>query len=238
MEVKLFDIKTGIYHFVEADLITDFHSHPAIEIVIAKNGYFSVVSTGVVYQQVNVAVIKSNKIHALKANNCVCEIILIEFLLATDEEVLSKLGIKDTGEDVICIDEENRISQLRARIDTDSFINRQISLDDRLVKCIAYINATDVNTELTLPILADHVHLSPSRLSHLFKEQAGITLQKYIAWVRLKLAIHIALQNGIDLTDAAYSAGFYDSAHFSRKFKAFFGVRPSAVYNSCIVQDL
>ena len=46
------------------------------------------------------------------------------------------------------------------------------------------------------------------------------------------------INNRMHLTDAAYHAGFYDSAHFSRHFKKIFGVKPSLVYNnSIIVQD-
>jgi AraC-like DNA-binding protein len=110
--------------------------------------------------------------------------------------------------------------------------------EDRVYRCIDYIHTHLADDCLSLPVLAEYVHLSPDRLSHVFRKTMGIPLQRYIIWARLKRAVQIALTNGIDLTEAAFAAGFYDSAHFSRKFKDFFGVKPSAVYNSRIVQVL
>ncbi|MEM7572907.1 MAG: helix-turn-helix domain-containing protein [Bacteroidota bacterium] len=34
------------------------------------------------------------------------------------------------------------------------------------------------------------------------------------------------LSSGGNLQDAAYTAGFYDAAHFSKHFKKFFGIAP------------
>jgi AraC-like DNA-binding protein len=53
----------------------------------------------------------------------------------------------------------------------------------------------------------------------------------------MKAAIDLVVRQDADLTQAAHAAGFYDSAHFSRCFKEWFGIKPSAVYNnSRIVQ--
>jgi AraC-like DNA-binding protein len=37
---------------------------------------------------------------------------------------------------------------------------------------------------------------------------------------------------GKTLTEAAYGAGFSDSAHFSRVFKAMFGIAPSLLFSA------
>ena len=46
----------------------------------------------------------------------------------------------------------------------------------------------------------------------------------------LAAAITVREEPGRSLTEAAHSAGFYDSAHFSRTFHAMFGMPPSAVF--------
>lgn len=77
--------------------------------------------------------------------------------------------------------------------------------------------------------MAEKVYLSPSRLRHLFQEQIGLSMQRYILWQRLLTALQ-AVASGDSLTQAAHSAGFADSAHFTRTFRAMFGMRPSDIF--------
>ncbi|WEK41762.1 MAG: AraC family transcriptional regulator [Candidatus Sphingomonas colombiensis] len=67
------------------------------------------------------------------------------------------------------------------------------------------------------------VHLSSSRLRHLFVEQTGLAFRTYLLWLRLVRALDVYAQ-GKSLTEAAHAAGFADSAHLSRTFKRNFGL--------------
>ncbi|GAB4410234.1 MAG: hypothetical protein OHK0039_14440 [Bacteroidia bacterium] len=87
-------------------------------------------------------------------------------------------------------------------------------------------------------MLAAVVHLSPGRLSHVFWQEMGLPIQKYIAWVRMKTAIDLVVHHDLNLVDAAYAAGFYDPSHLSQHFKDFFGIRPSEVYNNSRIVQL
>jgi AraC-like DNA-binding protein len=69
-------------------------------------------------------------------------------------------------------------------------------------------------------------HLSASRLRHVFLESVGVPLARYRWWLRLR-RVALAIQQGRDLTGAAYDAGFSDSAHLSRIFRRTFGFPPS-----------
>lgn len=75
--------------------------------------------------------------------------------------------------------------------------------------------------------LAELVHLSPTRFSHWFVEQTGLPLRSYRKWSRLVVALRF-VSIGHNLTEAAYAAGFADAAHFSRSFRALFGLDPSS----------
>ncbi|HEU5158258.1 MAG TPA: AraC family transcriptional regulator [Streptosporangiaceae bacterium] len=81
---------------------------------------------------------------------------------------------------------------------------------------------------IRVPALADTVGLSAGRLSHLFNTEVGISVPAYVRWLRLREA-GTALAAGANLTDAAYAAGFADSAHLSRTFRRAFGMSPSTV---------
>ncbi|MDP3713737.1 MAG: AraC family transcriptional regulator [Mycobacteriales bacterium] len=80
-----------------------------------------------------------------------------------------------------------------------------------------------------MPRLADAAaaaHVSPSRLTHSFTEETGIPFRRYVLWARLRRAVQ-EVGGGANLTEAAVRAGFSDSAHLSRTFRANFGLPPS-----------
>lgn len=97
----------------------------------------------------------------------------------------------------------------------------------RVAKALSYIHQAQ-GKALTLNQLAEHVFLSESRLSHIFKAEIGIPIQRYLLWYKVvQTAFNIG--RGMSLTDAAEEAGFADSAHFSRTFRAMFGLTPSQI---------
>lgn len=85
--------------------------------------------------------------------------------------------------------------------------------------------------------LAESVHLSPSRLSHIFRKQTGIPIRRFVVWSRTRSVIHNALQ-GATLTEAAHAAGFSDAAHMSNAFRRLFGFAPSALFAADIPKDV
>lgn len=73
---------------------------------------------------------------------------------------------------------------------------------------------------------ATHAGLSPSRFRHLFRDEIGMTFRRYRRWRRFaRVAAH--LEEGATLTEAALTAGFASSAHFSATFRETFGLAPS-----------
>ena len=78
--------------------------------------------------------------------------------------------------------------------------------------------------------LAGRIGLSESRLAHVFKEETGIPLRRFLLWLRLMEAVKGIFQ-GMTFTDAAYEAGFADSAHLSRTYKMMCGLNLSDLLN-------
>ena len=81
----------------------------------------------------------------------------------------------------------------------------------------------------SIDALADRVHLSSSRFAHLFKEQVGVPVRRYVLWQKMRRALDLAMA-GDSLTTAALSAGFADSAHLSRTVRAIMGVAPEFLF--------
>lgn len=79
--------------------------------------------------------------------------------------------------------------------------------------------------------LGEQVGLSEGRLIHLFSEQVGVPLRRYVLWLRIRHVV-FCLATHKNLTDAAHEAGFADSAHLTRVFRSMFGHAPSHLLRS------
>ena len=79
--------------------------------------------------------------------------------------------------------------------------------------------------------LAAQVHLSPSRLRELFKQQVGTTIGEYARWQSI-WRMTFLWKDGVKFTDLAIEAGFHDLAHADRVFLESFGISPSSLIDS------
>jgi AraC family transcriptional regulator len=103
--------------------------------------------------------------------------------------------------------------------------------NDALVSPAVALISRSLDGPITLAAVAKAVHRSPSRLAHRFSEATGVPLRRYVLWCRLRAAADAAMR-GASLTEAAHLAGFADSAHLSRTFRATFGVAPSLLFKA------
>jgi AraC family transcriptional regulator len=102
-----------------------------------------------------------------------------------------------------------------------------VKFDRRIAFALEYLGA-ERHHRVTIPELSSAVSLSPSRLEHLFREQIGISITRYLLWIRLKKALEM-MSLGISLTEVAHAVGFADSAHLSRTFRRLIGIAPSTL---------
>jgi AraC-like DNA-binding protein len=110
-----------------------------------------------------------------------------------------------------------------ARLSTGS--ERPRTLDPR-VRRVAAVLKREFATPRRVGELAQLVKLSEGRLTHLFSEEMGLPLRQYVLWLRVRDVV-FSLAAGATLTQAAHDAGFSDSPHLSRTFRAMFGDPPS-----------
>lgn len=101
-------------------------------------------------------------------------------------------------------------------------------VDTRVQRIVGWADA-HLGHPVGLEDAARLVGLSPGRARHLFVEQTGIPFRRWFLWRRLTRAVE-RYADGASLTDAALGAGFADSAHFSRTFRAMFGVTAASLH--------
>lgn len=104
--------------------------------------------------------------------------------------------------------------------------------DFRIAKALEWI-AANPGERAEGAFLASMVHLSESRFTHLFRQQTGLPLSRYLLWLRLFDGV-AAVARGDNMTRAAHRAGFADLAHMSRSFRSTFGVVPSELHKMTI----
>lgn len=101
--------------------------------------------------------------------------------------------------------------------------------DKRIDEIIDYINDLETIEHSIVEDLCKKVHLSKSRLSHLFKEETKMTLHSYLAFEKLHKTYEYK-ERGMSITDACLKAGFSSSAHCASTCKRMFGISLRDIY--------
>jgi len=97
--------------------------------------------------------------------------------------------------------------------------------DSIVSRCVEYINA-HLSEPLSVAGIARALNISPSLLSHTFKDEMHIAPYRYILKKRLILAQN-KIARGESATAAAIECGFGDYSGFYKQYKKTFGTSPS-----------
>ena len=109
----------------------------------------------------------------------------------------------------------NRIS--RKRLTTTQML---------LEKAKDYISSNYGDTTLSIQKLADHLFISSSYLSLIFKKEAQETFLKYLIRIRLSAAKDLLADPDVKIAEVAEKVGYPDVSYFSYFFKKNFGISP------------
>jgi len=112
---------------------------------------------------------------------------------------------------------------------TKTPLETTFSLSPITKKAIAYINR-HIAEDLSLTTLAEHLNVSVSHLSHVFKADIHLSIHKYVQQKRLILA-NDKILNSIPSAVAAAECGYHDYSNFYQQYKNYFGIAPSQSTN-------
>jgi two-component system response regulator YesN len=90
---------------------------------------------------------------------------------------------------------------------------------------IEYIKA-HFREPITLNSIAKAAHLSVSRLSHIFREQAGVTIIDYLTNIRIEAAKELLISTNKNCTEICFETGYNNQSYFTRTFKEAAKVTP------------
>jgi len=115
----------------------------------------------------------------------------------------------------------NRSTKARA-----SSAERKPAMDPRISDLLAWLQ-NEYREPVRIPELAKRCCLSPSRLSHLFRQQVGDTILGTVLKIRLEKAAELLAFTARQVAEIAEDVGFGCTDHFTRMFCKTYGKTPT-----------
>ncbi|TYP79259.1 response regulator [Paenibacillus methanolicus] len=107
----------------------------------------------------------------------------------------------------------------------------------QVAKAKAFVDARYADPELSLGTVCQHVAMSTSYFSTLFKSHAGHTFVEYLTRVRMEQAKALLKLTGKKSSEIAYEVGYADPHYFSGAFKKHTGMTPTE-YRQKIAEEI
>lgn len=210
----------------------DPHSHLAVHFIAGLDGPVHCVVSGDSFDA-DAVFIASDVVHTAYAETGDMLVFLFDTAGSIAEEAQKQYlcgrpyfcGDKETVEKLREIWKNNPPAQ------ADSLITQLLGLDtventlrdERISQVLEYLRSLDEVPEDITAQLCAKVCLSPSRLSHLFKENVGISLHRYLAMDKMRKG-YIHFQKYGNITEASMRAGFDSPSHFAATCTRMFGI--------------
>ena len=99
-------------------------------------------------------------------------------------------------------------------------------MDQRVQHVVSFIR-DNYQRKLTLREMAESVNLSTWWLCHIFKADTGTSPERFLARVRLEKAKNLLENSFLTVKEVMKEVGIADAGHFSRSFKAAYGLTPA-----------
>lgn len=107
-----------------------------------------------------------------------------------------------------------------------SVVERDGIFHPKLVSAIELMEA-NIDTPLRSEELATMVNLSKRQLERLFRTHLDATPTMHYQQIRLRAGRDLLLQTSMSVLEIADAAGFSSADHFSKRFRAYFGLSPT-----------
>jgi YesN/AraC family two-component response regulator len=100
-------------------------------------------------------------------------------------------------------------------------------------RVLQYLEKTSLD-QITLKDAAESVHMNPSYLSQLFKQQLNKKFVDYLTELRIEESKRLLLNTTLRMSEIADRVGYSDLAYFSNNFKRITGCSPSEFRKSAM----
>lgn len=154
------------------------------------------------------------------------ESVLTEVVVAMREVVAWSLGLDPDREPLSINALERSLLWCRRAAPREGAVRLETVPDSRVVRAKDIV-IDRFREPLSVADVAASVGLSPSRFSHLFKRDTGMSLPRYLEAVRIQHARDLLAMTDHSIGEVAYSIGYDDPLYFSKRFREANGACPS-----------
>ena len=212
------------------------HSHAMLQFFVSTEAPLNI-KVGKEKPETRCLLVNKNVKHAFKADHRICCTILIEpvselglaldvLLKEQDYYIVDDVRADALIEKVIGLKDHPGKEAYEKLMDAVygcfGILPSHQKLDERIVEFLEMLKECPCDDH-SIDEFAGKLCLSSSRLSHLFSEQVGIPIKKYLTLHQLERAFEAILQ-GEKITKAAMDAGFDSPSHFAAVVKSLMGL--------------
>lgn len=102
-----------------------------------------------------------------------------------------------------------------------------------VLQAMEYIGEHYGDQNISVSTIAQHLGLSESHLSHLFRKETDYTLMNYLTRYRMHKAKELLRDCRLKVYEVAERVGYRDITYFSATFKKTVGISPSEFQDTC-----
>ena len=154
----------------------------------------------------------------------------IEYFIPNDPAALAKLfrsiadvwSKKELGYKFKC---SAILCEIFAQCYTQNYVSKQHN--PKIHASVEYLLKNYKKSDLSVKEIADKSFMSEVYFRRLFKEEYGVSPQKYIIDLRIQNAVGLISAGYYSLNEIAYMSGYNDYKYFSVEFKKKMGISPS-----------
>jgi AraC family transcriptional regulator len=226
------------------------HAHHAIQVVVALEGEVAIAGRDGAWRTMQQWAVRPDAVHTFNCNGALGAMIFVDpesfegawlaSALQRDITVVSGPRLDSSAAEL-----RKFLEQPFESLEIGELIRHCVHalspgappsrrLDPRVTAVLSALRARD-DLHVSLEDAAAMAFLSPSRFSHLFKQQLGLPFSRYLLWRKLTRAM-VAIASERTLSAAAHAADFADAAHLTRTFYQMVGMAPSVLMRGAFAE--
>lgn len=172
-----------------------------------------------------------------------CRNLMLDIVLAVDKTMqqlgftAAEMGDGDLRELYQGIADADRFEEWMTRL-SETLIaavnERKQHFDQEFAeKIVSFVNSS-ISHQLSLAFVAEHVGVSPTYLSKIFKSITGSNFNEYVTELRLERAEVLLREKKLSVQEISYRVGYQSTHHFIRLFKEKQGMTPKQYQKALI----
>ena len=124
--------------------------------------------------------------------------------------------------ELLCVTIDGLLSEVCGSNNSGLSMNKRISI-------IKNILEKDMQSKLSVSVIAQEYNISPRRVNKEFEERYGVSIQDYRTMVRLSRSVHLLLSTTMPLKMIAHEVGYDHASNFCMAFKKHYGYTPKEI---------